>query len=1373
MAFFLRQLTVFAGCLLLWSCNQTSEIPFPKDLSEHLQPDTVPLELTDPKPLHWDTLKQGAITPTVFHLDFHKMKGMAYDADGFKPLPEVPITSSFDMDALPSNPFDLNKVPAQPLKMKMRPLSNIQTSAKWGSAQRVTSAAIDMKEWPVIEGNAGVFFFKKDSSGILWFGSNNGLYRFDGVTVKNMVPGLSVSGMNIDKQGRIWFVTQQAQLSLINVLDLRNSTIGEAQLPSVVPLGQPLFMSKDGAFWLSTNQPTLLVIRIDPYKMSYQAIDKNNHLTSDRYYQVAEDNANNIWLTGKNGIDIINVKSNKIVSLNRTNGLSSDTLLAITKAPDGSMWASWSNGVDAIDMKNKSVAHFVFSRTLGDRAFKLFFDKKGQLWIGGLNNLRILNIKDNTYRSLSTNTGVGNTTVLDMMEDGYGNLYLTSINPNANPFPGTILIIGQYGKTVYPFGNIPIISATEDSREHLWIGTDKQLFIVDSARSTYWQIDSTTGLSNNMVQSVTSQNGEVVITTNYGYNVFNAERGELSRFGRKEGVIADTIYSVMPDVDGNLWISASTNGVYKINSSNNTVLHLKKEGGLNGNTAFQTVQLKNKNIWIITDSTPGFIDPSTQTIQLIKDFPEISNASEKIFFLDSHDRIWIGLSGNASPGGLFVIDIKEKTIRKFSTRDGLSENHAFSILEKNGNILVGTGRKINMIIPPELSSSRKWEVHVLKGSENLIKKSGSYASDAITRRGNYIWGDDGVRIIYGIAPDTSIAPIIISGIDLMAQTVDFRLKNDSISHDNNLDGLRWDSLSGPYYLPENLKLPYNKNVIQFHFSELGPVRSDTVKYAYILEGIDTKWTATTENRTQTYLNLAPGNYTFKVSSNSVSGGWSVPAVLSFTIRPPWYNTWWAYLIYAIVALSLLRMYIIFRSRKLQRENKILEEKVTQRTQELQKSYNNVEQLGKIGRKITSSLSVEKIIGTAYKNVNALMDAEIFGIGIYHSDREILDFPATYENGEHLPPYTNDLSDTNRFSAVCFNSGKEIIMGNVEEQYKNYIQQYLNPTAGQHAESLVYLPLSINEKKLGVITVQSFKKNAYSENHLNMLRNIANYTAIALENAESYSKLNESLVNLRETQSQLIQSEKMASLGELTAGIAHEIQNPLNFVNNFSDVNSELIAEMKEEIENGNFEEVKLLAEDILGNEQKINHHGRRADAIVKGMLQHSRNNSGQRELTDINAIADEYLRLSYHGLRAKDKSFNATMKTDFDESIGKVNIVPQDLGRVILNLFNNAFYAVTEKKKQNPENYEPAVSVSTSKNNGHVVVRIADNGNGIPKEIVDKIFQPFFTTKPTGQGTGLGLSLSYDIVRAHGGELHFQTKEGGGTEFVLEMPADS
>jgi two-component system NtrC family sensor kinase len=271
--------------------------------------------------------------------------------------------------------------------------------------------------------------------------------------------------------------------------------------------------------------------------------------------------------------------------------------------------------------------------------------------------------------------------------------------------------------------------------------------------------------------------------------------------------------------------------------------------------------------------------------------------------------------------------------------------------------------------------------------------------------------------------------------------------------------------------------------------------------------------------------------------------------------------------------------------------------------------------------------------------------------------------------------------------------------------------------------------------------------------------------------ERTAELHKSITELKTTQRQLIQSEKMASLGELTAGIAHEIQNPLNFVNNFSEVNAELIGEMKQEIDKGDLEEVKAIAADIEENSKKINMHGKRADFIVKGMLQHSRTSTGEREPTNINVLADEFFKLSYHGLRAKNKSFNAEMITHFDPDLPKINVVQQDIGRVLLNLFNNAFYAVNEKKKTAEADYKPEVSVTIASENGNIIIKVKDNGNGIPDSIKDKIMQPFFTTKPTGEGTGLGLSLTYDmVVKGHCGSITVDTKEGAYTIFTIHLP---
>lgn len=357
--------------------------------------------------------------------------------------------------------------------------------------------------------------------------------------------------------------------------------------------------------------------------------------------------------------------------------------------------------------------------------------------------------------------------------------------------------------------------------------------------------------------------------------------------------------------------------------------------------------------------------------------------------------------------------------------------------------------------------------------------------------------------------------------------------------------------------------------------------------------------------------------------------------------------------------------------------------------------------------------------------------------------------------------------------------------------KNFFNQYENYFKNARGLAVIWLVAILYSDRRQSRAQEKERIKRQHEDELNRaiaIRKVELEGLVAERTAQLTSQkeeLQHTLSELRSTQTQLIHSEKMASLGELTAGIAHEIQNPLNFVNNFSEVSSELLADMKAELLNGNKDEAVSLANDVEQNLQKILHHGKRADAIVKGMLQHSRASTGKKELTDINALADEYLRLAYHGLRAKDKSFNATIQTDFDEKLPKVEVVPQDIGRVMLNLLTNAFYAVTEKKKKLAQAieekkvggevaYEPKVTITTRQTGNKVEISVRDNGNGIPEESIDKIFQPFFTTKPTGQGTGLGLSMAYEIItKGHQGAINVTTKTGEGTTFTVQLPLQS
>lgn len=333
----------------------------------------------------------------------------------------------------------------------------------------------------------------------------------------------------------------------------------------------------------------------------------------------------------------------------------------------------------------------------------------------------------------------------------------------------------------------------------------------------------------------------------------------------------------------------------------------------------------------------------------------------------------------------------------------------------------------------------------------------------------------------------------------------------------------------------------------------------------------------------------------------------------------------------------------------------------------------------------------------------------------------------------------------------------IAKGNVTEQQKQVAEEIL---AGAEKDyDLLKFKLERTEKDRETLSIM-------------LEESVQDVQKKAATIEKANTELQEALENLKATQTQLIHAEKMASLGELTAGIAHEIQNPLNFINNFSEINADLVNELQSAVEERDFSEIADLLKNIRENEEKIVHHGKRADSIVKNMLLHSRSNANVKEPTDINALADEYLRLSYHGMRAKDKSFNATMNTDFDPSVGKIEIVMQAVGRVLLNLINNAFYAVMHRCKSTMgAGFEPTVSLSTKRTGNEILLVIEDNGCGIPDKIKDKIFQPFFTTKPTGEGTGLGLSLSYEIIKTHGGDIEVESSENKGTKFTIHLPS--
>ncbi|MEJ0104466.1 MAG: ATP-binding protein [Bacteroidota bacterium] len=1216
-------IAVFILFIALSSCHTNSgNIPFPENELGYIQPVTMPLKFTEEKKLIWDTAKKGDIKPVTTKLDIDALPSKPFDSTGFKPFSKAPEETKFDYNSLPDTAFDFDKLPSKPIGFLRGNILGIVASVKTGSPTLQKNKPLSIFDFGLPQGLPVKFTscLFKDKQGLMWIGSAEGIFRYDGDHLETIVPKVSsaVTGMAEDKNGRIWYIHARG----IGMIDMHKGTVDFSQkMASNSNNISRITVDEKGLLWVYNTKDSAVSI-IDPETQTYKNIDRETGLSHKAAFEMVEDDNKNIWITTYNaGIDIIDRKSGKIKYLRKANGLRSDSLGAITTDKAGRVWVGTTgafSGVEAIDVKKGTIKHYAQQQGLKNNVFTfgLSFDNKERLWKSSFSGIEVIDVEKGMRRSISPADGLAGEVPIYTVQDNYNRMW-TATTTGIN-------IIDQNGETVHPFGETIVTSMMEDELGNLWVATRGGLNIIDPKKKLIRYLNTSNGLSNDFVQSFLKYDHRMLVATNGGINIIDPVRKTIERMGKKEGLLNDTCYAVFKDKEGNTWLTGPSNGIDRIDSAKTIIRHTDASRGLSDDNISDIREDKEGLFWMATFS--GGIDVinlKNGTVKYLNNLPGLVDGSNKSLLYDNYGRMWIG-----TDYGIFVADIKQGTLTTITTKHGLGSNHVLSLLEYNGSIVAGTNGPSTIITapPPGITDTlnNRWIIAPLAKAQSLIREqTGSWNTDAITAKGQYLWGDKGITRINDIVPDNDSVATYITGISVMTQPQHFKNdysfgEKDTLWTDDTFyvkdrrpsnvnytaKGLQWDTISGPFNTPANLVIPYDKNYIQFQFAQANLSRQDTTFYTYVLEGIDKNWSAAANNPfTQNYLNLPSGKYTFKVSSKGTNGKWSAPASFSFTITPPWYRTWWAYTIFALLAVAILRLYIVYRSRRLQRENKALEEKVTLRTKQLQQS----------------------------------------------------------------------------------------------------------------------------------------------------------------------------IEDLKATQAQLIQSEKMASLGELSAGIAHEIQNPLNFVNNFSEVNTELIEEMEQAINKGDPDEVIAIANDIKENNFKITHHGKRADSIVKGMLQHSRSSSTVKELIDINALADEYLRLSYHGLRAKDKSFNAFFKTDFDESIGKINIIPQDIGRVLLNFYNNAFYAAAEKKQQQKEGYEPAVHVTTRRFNSspgvaRIEIKVKDNGNGVPQHILHKIFQPFFTTKPTGQGTGLGLSLSYDIVKAHGGEIKVETKEGEGSEFIIWLP---
>ncbi len=1046
----------------------------------------------------------------------------------------------------------------------------------------------------------------EDKNGNIWFATiGDGVSRYDGKRFLNYLSsdGLAdnvVYSVTEDDEGNIWFGTR-AGVSRFDGNNFKNFTTKDGLVDDVVIC---VLKDKGGNLWFGTNGNG--ISRYDG--TGFKTFSTEQGLANNRVRSLFEDKSGKIWF-GTIGGGVSSFDGTTFKTYTTANGLASDVIRSIGEDSEGNIWFATDGGVSRFDGR-KFTSYTTDQGLAGNLVLSITKDRTGKLWFG--TDGGGLSLYDGAgFISYTTSQGLGGNLVLSIAESKNNAIWFGTVDGGVSRYDGRAFTTFT---TNQGLANDVVFSVTEDSKGLLWFGTAGGVSQFDG--KTFINYTTDQGLLTNEVWSILEdQSGNLWFGTEGG-GVSRFDGVSFVNFTRENGLAGDVVFSILEDGAGNIWFATLDGGVSRFDGK--TFTNYNADNGLADDVVFRIAEDLQGNLWFGTEDGLSYLS--------FANLKKLSTPSGEITSPTSAAQIF----------------------KTFTISDGLPDNNILQVAAMpNGKIAIGTNLGVALFDGPENSSE---EFNGIKNLEIFNTVTGYPVKDLTDGQDalfvdikGILWAGTGsdktalVRFDYAALlknqelPELTIQQLRINEEPISWYSLAHGKTVDSTDYSGNYfsnnDELRtfgkvlspadrkamiqkfekveFEGIAKFYPVPKNLVLPYRHNHINLDYATNELAKPYLIEYQYMLEGYDEEWSPILKKTSATFGNIQEGDYTFKVKARFTgpsvgkAGEWTEPISYNFSVLPPWYRTWWAYLTYGLVFLSLF-----YPAHRYQRRMVIKAEQEKAKERELAQA-------------------------------------------------------------------------------------KEI-------------------------------------------------EKAYTE--------------------------------LKATQTQLIHAEKMASLGELTAGIAHEIQNPLNFVNNFAEVSSELIGEMKEELEKGDLEEAMAIAEDIEKNLGKINHHGKRAGAIVKGMLQHSRSGTGKKEPTDLNLLADEYLRLAFHGLKAKDKTFNADFKTELDETMPNIEINTQDIGRVILNLINNAFYTVNERATQSDASYKPTVTVRTSHSTDKVLIQVTDNGKGIPQAIVDKIFQPFFTTKPTGQGTGLGLSLSYDIVKAHGGQLTVESKEGEGTTFNIQLP---
>ncbi|TAH07348.1 MAG: hypothetical protein EAZ13_06670 [Sphingobacteriia bacterium] len=1115
-------------------------------------------------------------------------------------------------------------------------------------------------------------------------------------------------------------------------------------LGNSIPSCKPIVAKGKIAKGISPKITPMLPLSLNSDVLSdvqYLGVDQG--LQSQFINSIFQDKSGYIWMgVLNNGVSRYDGRS--LVTYREFNGIIGKNVNAIMQDKKGQLWFGTDKGVSKFD--GKTFLNFTTAEGLVyDVIDKIMEDKSGNIWFA--TNYGVSRFEPSkedssagTFINYTTNEGLSNNLVNALIQDKSGNLWFSTFGGGVNKFDGKSFT--HYTKKE-GLVNDTVRSIMQSKAGEIWIGTKRGASKFDGKTFTNFptELFSSNPIPINSISSIVEdKSGKIWFGTRPGeVSIYDGKR--FVYISESEGLSYNAVTNItfIDDKSGSMWIGTNGGGINRVPI--NSFLRYTKNRGLADNFTWSALQDPKGNLWFGSNRGINRYDGKIFTYFLN---PSLNYSS----YRDKSDHLWFGSSEG-------VIKYDGTSLLRFTTAQGLVNNNVWSIFEdRRGDKWFGTGRGLTRYHPNADGKSGSF-FHYTETEGYVPTTTNAIIED---KSGN-LWFRHNLGITkYIPSADGQSGSFIhftaAEGLGDLGNT-------NTILEDKNGD-IWFTSQNGNGLIKYQPSKKGHSGIFTQFTTDQGLASNSVLSVFEDKQGI--LWIGTNGGLSK-YDGKAFQNFTKTdgLSSNQ----------LRQTAEDQSGNLWIATLGGGVNKLEkdlykLSQKPLIVGLRQLY---------INETVPDFRNPADSTAQNIKFdGVQAFENYPINPRIPFGQNHLSF----QYVAIDLATTNKIKYSYRLLGLEQKWSIPLTRTTADYRNLP-----DGKFIFqvraVGESGEWSKSfdYVFTILPPWYKAWWAYTLYALLF-----LVALRAFSFWRERRLRQEKVLLQEKVEERTVELK--KKSDELEHSLEDLKSTQSQLIQSEKMASLGELTAGIAHEIQNPLNFVNNFSEVSSELIFEIKEERAKNQEARDETLITEILGdieqNLEKINHHGKRAADIVKGMLQHSRTSSGVKEPTDINALADEYLRLAYHGLRAKDKSFNATMKTDFDESIGNVNIIPQDIGRVILNLITNAFYACTERKRSalneemlrdaqhDNQGYEPTVWVSTKKEGNKVFVSVKDNGNGIPQKILDKIFQPFFTTKPTGQGTGLGLSLSYDIVKAHGGELKVETKEGEGSEFIISIP---